>query len=113
MPMFSWLSKAFHGGKRFLGKVKRGLEKGLELFNLGKQKYGELKQRAGDLPFIGGAASNLIAEAERRAGQKYSEVTGRDIRSDIATGERLAKRGLQGINLAEGMMNRASRMGAE
>jgi hypothetical protein len=113
MPMFSWLRKAVEGGKRLIGKVKRGLEKGLELYNFGKRKYGELKQRAADLPFVGGAASNIISEAERRVGDKYSEVTGRDIRSDIRTGERLAQRGLQGINLAEGMMNRASRMGAE
>jgi hypothetical protein len=111
--MFSWLRKAVEGGKRFIGKVKQGLEKGLQLWNTGKRKYQEIKQRAADLPFVGGAATNLIAEAERRAGQKYSEVTGRDVRRDIATGERLAQRGLQGINLAEGMMNRASRMGAE
>jgi len=111
--MRSWLSKLAAGGKRFLGKIKKGLEHGVQLWTTGKKKYSELKQRAADLPFIGGAASSLIAEGERRVGDKYSEVTGRDIRKDIMTGERMAQRGLQGINLAEGLTNRAMRMGAE
>lgn len=108
-----WIKKAVEGGKRFLGKVKSGLERGLQLFNKGKEKYAELKQRAGDLPYVGGAASNLIAEAERRVGQKYTEKTGRELAQDIGRGEALAKRGLQGINLAEGVASRLSRMGAE
>ena len=109
----SWLKKAVEGGKRFLGKIKGGLERGLQLFNKGKEKYAELKQRAGDLPYVGGAATNLITEAERRIGQKYTEKTGRNLAQDVGRGESLAQRGLQGINLAEGVVNRLSRMGAE
>lgn len=65
--MFSWLKKAFEGTKRFLGKVRGGIETGARLFNKGKEMYSNVKNFASNIPFVGGAASRMINKAESDA----------------------------------------------
>lgn len=91
--MPSWLSKAWSFGKRVLGKVRGGLEKGLRLFQKAKAGYGEMKQRAENLPFVGEAARNLIAEGERKVMDYAREKSGGIITpQNIAVAEGVARR---------------------
>ena len=107
--MWNWIKKAWAFGKKVLGKVKGGLEKGLTLYQKGKDKYAEVKRRAEDLPVIGGAAADLIRQAEGKVGQVYAEKTGRDLLQDIGRAEGVAEKVQRGIGTAEGIVRRVER----
>jgi len=107
--MWNWIRKGWAIGKKVLGKVKGGLEKGLSLYQKGKERYNEAKYRASNLPFVGGVAADLIREAEGKVGQVYAEKTGRDLLQDVGRAEGLADKAKRGIGMAEGIVRRVER----
>jgi len=108
--MWNWIKKGWSVGKKVLGKIKGGLERGLGLYQKGKELYGDLKSKAASLPVVGAVASDLIREAEGKVGQVYAEKTGRDLLKDVGRAEGLADRAKRGIGLAEGIVRRVERM---
>jgi hypothetical protein len=92
--MFQWLRKAFDGTKRFLGKVKGGIEGGVRLFNKGKEIYGGVKNFASNLPIVGTVAGNAINNFENRANEAVKSRIGvdfKDINKAVSTAETVAK----------------------
>ena len=55
-----WLRNAFQTVKKVLGKVKSGVQGGARLFNKGKDVYGDVKNIASNLPYIGNVAGEMI-----------------------------------------------------
>jgi hypothetical protein len=107
--MWNWIKKGWAVGKKVLGKVKGGLERGLGLFQKGKELYGDLKSKAASLPVVGAVASELIREAEGKVGQVYAEKTGRDLSRDIGRAEGIAEKAKKGLGIAEGIVRRVER----
>jgi uncharacterized protein YjbJ (UPF0337 family) len=107
--MWNWIKKGWSFGKKALGKAKGGLEQGLKIFNKTKELYGDVKARAGSLPFVGQVASELIREAEGKIGQVYAEKTGRDLMKDVGMAEGLAQKAQKGLGVAEGIVRRVER----
>ncbi|NDB84140.1 MAG: hypothetical protein EB127_15690 [Alphaproteobacteria bacterium] len=57
-------------------KARSGLESGLRLFDKAKAGYGSIKKFVGDIPLVGGVASNALGQLEQKAIQKIGESTG-------------------------------------
>jgi uncharacterized protein YjbJ (UPF0337 family) len=108
--MWNWIKKAWAVGKKVLGKVKGGLDKGLTLYKKGKDLYTDVKGKAASLPVVGSVASDLIRQAEGKVGQIYAEKTGRDLLQDVGRAEGLADKAQRGLGVAEGIVRRAERM---
>jgi len=92
--MFQWLKKAFEGTKRFLGRVKSGVETGARLFNKGKEMYSTAKNFASNLPVVGTVASNAINKFENKANEAVKSRIGvdfKDINKAVSTAETVAK----------------------
>lgn len=92
--MFQWLKKAWGGTKRFLGKVKSGVEGGARLFNKGKELYGGVKNFVTNLPIVGAVASEMIKKGETQANdyaKKNIGVNFSDINKAVSTAEGLSK----------------------
>jgi len=92
--MFAWLTKAYEGAKRVLGKVRTGIESGARIFNKGKEMYNSAKGFASNLPFVGGAASEMIGKAEGQANQYVKSKTGlnfQDVNRAISAAEGVSK----------------------
>jgi hypothetical protein len=92
--MFQWLRRAFEGTKRFLGKVKGGLEGGIRLFNKGKEMYSNAKNFASNLPIVGTAAGNAITKFENKANEAVKSRIGadfKDLNKAVSTAETVAK----------------------
>jgi hypothetical protein len=68
----------FEGAKRFLGKVKGGLGKGLRLFDKVKGGYDGFKQTLSNLPVVGTAAAGLISKGESAISDYAKAKTGID-----------------------------------
>ena len=73
-----FLGRMFEGAKRFLGKVKGGLGRGLRLFDKVKGGYDSVKSTLSNLPVVGTAAAELIGKGESAAGDYIKAKTGID-----------------------------------
>ena len=92
--MFQWLKKAYDSTKRVLGKVRSGVEGGVRLFNKGKEYYTNAKNFAANLPFVGGAARDMINKAENQVNQYAKQKVGidfRDINRAVSSAETASK----------------------
>jgi hypothetical protein len=92
--MFQWLKKAFQGTKRGLGKVKSGIEYGAKIYNKAKEVYNAGKNFASNLPVVGTAAGNAIANFENRANEAVKSRIGadfKDLNKAVSTAETVAK----------------------
>ena len=76
--------------KRFLGKVKGGLDTSLRLFQKGKDVYSGLKSTVTSLPVVGATASSLLNKGEEALSQYAKEKTGYNM-SDVNKLAGLAK----------------------
>jgi len=74
--MPSWLNKVKEKMVLWGRKARSGLESGLRLFDKAKAGYGSIKKFVGDIPLVGGAASNALGQLEQKAIQKIGESTG-------------------------------------
>jgi hypothetical protein len=80
--------------KRFLGKVKSGVEGGAKLFNRGKEVYSTIKNFASNLPVVGSMASEMIKKGESQANdyaKKNLGVNFGDLNKIVSTAEGVAK----------------------
>ena len=73
-----FLGRMFEGAKRFLGKVKGGLGRGLRLFDKVKGGYDSIKNTLSNLPVVGTAAAGLINQGETALKDYAKEKTGID-----------------------------------
>jgi hypothetical protein len=91
--MFDWLKKSWARGKQVLGKMRGGVEKGLQIFNKAKDLYRDVKTGVANLPVVGTAAAALITKGEESANKYAKEKTGfniEDVNRGAAMAERLA-----------------------
>ena len=89
-----WLRNAFQTVKRVLGKVKSGVQGGARLFNKGKEVYGDVKNIASNLPYIGNVAGEMIKKYEGQANayaKKNIGVNFGDVDKVVSTADRIAK----------------------
>ena len=89
-----WLRNAFQTIKRVLGKVKSGVQGGARLFNKGKEVYGDVKNIASNLPYIGNVAGEMIKKYEGQANDYAKRNIGvnfGDVDKVVSTADRLAK----------------------
>ena len=89
-----WLRNAFQTVKRVLGKVKSGVQGGARLFNKGKEVYGDVKNIASNLPYIGNVAGEMIKKYEGQANDYAKRNIGvnfGDVDKVVSTADRLAK----------------------
>lgn len=80
--------------KRFLGKVKSGVESGARIFNKGKEVYSNVKNFASNLPVVGSMASEMIKKGESQANEyakKNLGVNFSDLNKVVSTAEGVAK----------------------
>ena len=73
-----FLGRMFEGAKRFLGKVKGGLGRGLRLFDKVKGGYDSVKNTLSNLPVVGAAAKELIGKGESAVSDYAKAKTGID-----------------------------------
>lgn len=73
-----FLGRMFEGAKRFLGKVKGGLGRGLQLFDKVKGGYDSVKNTLSNLPIVGAAAKELIGKGESAVSDYAKSKTGID-----------------------------------
>lgn len=71
-----WVSKAKEKMVLWGKKLRSGLESGLRLFDKAKAGYGGIKKFVGDIPLVGGAASQALGRLEQKAMEKIGESTG-------------------------------------
>jgi len=91
--MFDWIKKSWARGKQVLGKMRGGVEKGLQIFNKAKDLYRDVKTGVANMPVVGTAASALIAKGEESANKYAKEKTGftmQDVNKGAAIAEKLA-----------------------
>ena len=89
-----WLRNAFQTVKKVLGKVKSGVQGGARLFNKGKDVYGDVKNIASNLPYIGNVAGEMIKKYEGQANDYAKRNIGvnfGDINKIVSTADRVAK----------------------
>lgn len=89
-----WLRNAFQTVKKVLGKVKSGVQGGARLFNKGKDVYGDVKNIASNLPYIGNVAGEMINKYEGQANDYAKRNIGvnfGDINKIVSTADRVAK----------------------
>ena len=73
-----FLGRMFEGAKRFLGKVKSGLGRGLKIFDKVKGGYEGIKNTLSNLPVVGSAAKELISKGETAVSDYAKAKTGID-----------------------------------
>lgn len=73
-----FLGRLFEGAKRFLGKVKGGLGRGLRLFDKVKGGYDGFKNTLANLPVVGTAAAELVSKGESAVSDYAKAKTGID-----------------------------------
>ena len=84
-----WLSKL----KSFapvLGKIKNGLDKGLQIYDKGKNLYTEAKTTVAGIPLVGNVASDLIKKEEEKAQAYVKQRTGLSV-NDLKQGVNVAR----------------------
>lgn len=89
-----WLRNAFQTVKKVLGKVKSGVQGGARLFNKGKDVYGDVKNIASNLPYIGNVAGEMIKKYEGQANDYAKRNIGvnfGDVDKIVSTADRVAK----------------------
>jgi len=84
-----WLSK-FKNVMPVLGKIKGGLDKGLQIYDKGKSLYTEAKTTVGGIPLVGNIASELIKKEEDKAKAYVKQRTGLST-DDINKGANIAR----------------------
>ena len=85
-----FLGRIKSGIVRFLGKVKGGMGRGLQLYDKVKGYYDGVKNKFANLPIIGTAASELISRGETYLSDLIQKKTGFDPRM-IARGAKMAR----------------------
>lgn len=80
--------------KRFLGKLKSGVEGGAKIFHKGKEVYSNVKNFVSNLPVVGSVASEMIKKGESQANEyakKNLGVNFGDLNKAVSTAEGVAK----------------------
>jgi len=84
-----WLNK-FKSAMPVLGKIKGGLDKGLQLYDKGRNLYSEAKTTVAGIPLVGNVASELIKKEEDKAKAYVKQRTGVST-DDIKQGANIAR----------------------
>lgn len=85
-----WLSKTLGKFMPVLGKVKNGLDKGLQIYDKGRSLYTEAKSTVGSVPLVGNIANDLIKKEEDKAKAYLKQRTGLTT-NDINQGANIAR----------------------
>ncbi len=89
-----WLSSRFSKIMPVLGKVKRGLDKGIQIYDKGRNLYTEAKSTVGKIPIVGNVANELIKKEEDKAKAYVKQKTGistSDINEAVKVGREVSK----------------------
>ena len=89
-----WLRQAYQTIRKVLGKVKSGVQGGARIFNKAKAVYGDVKNIASNLPYIGNVAGEMIKKYEGQANDYAKRNIGvnfGDINKIVSTADRVAK----------------------
>jgi hypothetical protein len=89
-----WLMSRLSKVMPVLGKVKKGLDKGIQLYDKGRNLYTEAKTTVGSIPVVGNVANELIKKQEDKAKAYVKQKTGistSDINEAVKVGREVSK----------------------